>query len=140
MTKKTIAERLQEARKLPAYWIEKLTLDVTSKLWAAMKQRELTQAALAQKVGKQAPYVNRVLNGNHNVTLSTLVSLAHALDMEVKIDLVEKDQFSQILVADSVNASSPVGFANPVQPKLRVVRNQTYLLADNNDTWALLAA
>jgi transcriptional regulator with XRE-family HTH domain len=140
MTKKTMAERFQAARKLPSYWIEKATLDITSKLWSSMRERQLTQVALAQKVDKKAAYVSRVMNGNHNVTLKTLVTLAHALEMEVKFDLVEISSFSGAVESTSTsNPASIPGIAAPVQPLLRVVNSKSYDLAANG-YWEKLAA
>lgn len=134
---KTMSERLQEARKLPAYWVERAVLQITGKLWDAMLQKNMTQAALAQKVEKNATYVNRVLNGNHNVTLKTLVTFAHALDLEVKIDLVEKTHFVATIATDIVinKASSSVSARGRFQ-----LLSSTQVPLAANDTYLKMAA
>jgi transcriptional regulator with XRE-family HTH domain len=134
---KTISERLQEARKLPAYWVERAVLQITGKLWDAMTQKNLTQAALAQKVDKKPTYVNRVLNGNHNVTLKTLVTLAHALDMEVKIDLVEKSNFVASIATNSV--INKAAYNASVRGRFHLVSSQE-LFSAANENYLTLAA
>jgi transcriptional regulator with XRE-family HTH domain len=47
------------------------------------RQRELTQEALAEKLGMLTPNYARVEQGRANVTVDTLVRIAHALDVEL---------------------------------------------------------
>lgn len=82
---------LQDAKASPTYWAERVMLDFTSQLWVRLKQLGWTQKDLADKVGKKQPYVSRVLNGNHNATVETLVTLAHAAGLEVKLSLESLD-------------------------------------------------
>ena len=131
---KTIAERLHEARKLPSYWVERAILQITGQLWEVMTQRNMTQTALAQKVDKKPTYVNRVLNGNHNVTLKTLVTLAHALEMEVKIDLVQRTNFTATI--STVNKASPSA-SGP--NRLQLVSSEQIFVAAN-DAYLKMAA
>lgn len=128
---------MAEARKLPAYWVERAALQITSKLWDAMTQKNMTQAALAQKVEKKPTYVNRVLNGNHNVTLKTLVTLAHALDMEVKIDLVERTNFVATIATNSV--INKVGASESARSRFQLLSSTQVPLAAN-DTYLKMAA
>lgn len=78
---------LKDAKASPTYWAERLMLDFTSQLWARLQHLGWTQKDLADKVGKKPPYVSRVLNGSHNATVETLVTLAHAAGLEVKVSL-----------------------------------------------------
>jgi transcriptional regulator with XRE-family HTH domain len=86
-----LSRAIADARKTAAYWTERAVLDYTSKLWGKMKERDLSQRALAQRVAKSPAYVSRVLNGSHNVTIKTMVELAHAIDYRLRIELVPED-------------------------------------------------
>ena len=50
----------------------------------------INRAKLANLLNVSPPAVTKILNGNSNFTLKTLISLADALDMELKVDFVEK--------------------------------------------------
>lgn len=139
MVKGSFADRLKNARELPSYWVEKAVLEFTSKLWSSMKQKGLTQAQLASKVDKQAPYVNRVLNGNHNVTLKTMVTLAHAVELELKIDLVEKTNFQKTITAASLVNHSSITKTAGHQSGLRLISTKSYA-TPANDEYGNLAA
>ncbi|MFM0210420.1 helix-turn-helix transcriptional regulator [Paraburkholderia sediminicola] len=78
-------EAFERAKESPAYWTESALLDVARNLLARMKKLGVTQKTLAERMGRKAPYVNRVLSGRHNVTVETLSEAAHALGMRVDI-------------------------------------------------------
>lgn len=48
------------------------------------KQLKLSQAELAQKIGKTRPYISQVENGR-DLQLSNLVTIANALKMSIKL-------------------------------------------------------
>jgi len=54
---------------------------------AARKRRGLTQAELADKIGTRQSVISRIESGDHLPSLSTLIRLARALDMELYIVL-----------------------------------------------------
>ena len=89
---RSIKRMLERARKSPAYWTERAVLDFTSALWQVMQRRQCSQADLARKLEKNPAFVSRVLNGASNVTLRTMVEMAHALDARVRISVVEAER------------------------------------------------
>ncbi len=84
---KSYKELFEEARKSPEYWTEHAVLDYTTALWAQMQEKQVTQAELARSADIAPSMLSRVLNGTHNVTMRTMVRLAHALGMRVRISL-----------------------------------------------------
>lgn len=48
------------------------------------KELKMSQASLAEKVGKQRPYISRIENGE-DIRLSNFALLAHALGLSVQI-------------------------------------------------------
>jgi transcriptional regulator with XRE-family HTH domain len=112
-------EAFERAKESPAYWTESALLDAARNLIARMKKLGITQKTLAERMGRKAPYVNRVLSGRHNVTVETLSEAAHALGMRVDI------RFEPLKDERSI-ASLTTGPATPLratgQPALRLVK------------------
>jgi transcriptional regulator with XRE-family HTH domain len=59
---------------------EEAALHLVSEIRRVMEEAGVTQAELARRIGKSRAYVSRVLNYNPNMTLRSLVVLAHALE------------------------------------------------------------
>lgn len=55
--------------------------EVGRRLRELRRQRDLTQEALAEKLGMLAPNYARIEQGRVNVTIDTLVRIANALDV-----------------------------------------------------------
>ena len=63
---------------------------LAGKIEQAMREKNLTVTALAQKMGTSRAAVDRILNPrNPSITLHTLEKAAHALGKRWKFDLVE---------------------------------------------------
>ena len=56
------------------------------------KEQKLTQEEVARRSGVSRPNIARFENGRYNPSLEMMVRVAAALDMRVKISLVEKDE------------------------------------------------
>lgn len=114
-------EALAKAKETPGYWIEKSLLDVAGRLLARMKELGVSQKDLADKMGKKAPYINRVLSGKHNVTIETLGEAAFALGMTVDVSFqpIRKEQKQGLLTTSNEFVSQiKVG-----PPKLRIIKS-----------------
>jgi len=70
--------------------LESLILDITEKISIKMKQKGMNRVKLAQSLNVSPPAVTKILNGTSNFTLRTLLSLADALDFNLKIDFEDK--------------------------------------------------
>ena len=80
-------DRMLVARSSPAYLTEAAVLDFTVSLWDAMQSEGVSQAELARRIDSAPAYVSRVLGGADNVTLRTMVRMAYALGLRVRVDL-----------------------------------------------------
>ncbi len=56
-------------------------------LEAEMKRQELTHTDVAWTLGKKRPYISRVLGTPANMTIKSIVELAHAVGLKVEITL-----------------------------------------------------
>jgi len=75
--------------------LETLILNITEKICERMQQKKINRTRLAEKLKVSAPAVTKILNGNSNFTLKTLLSVADALDLELKIDFVDRSTISK---------------------------------------------
>ena len=66
------------------------TDDVAARIIQVMRTRGLSQRALANRLGKSASYVSRVLGGGVNLTLRTIAEFETALDAEVLVAPAER--------------------------------------------------
>ena len=58
----------------------------------ARLKRQMTQKALAEKMGITSMLVSRIENGHSNITLKTLQRIADALDMDLEIHFKPKHE------------------------------------------------
>ena len=83
----TLKVRTAKARATHAYRAEGASLRFTGDLLAQMKSRGVTRSALAGMIGTPPAYITKILRGETNFTLDTMVKIAHALDCEVSVQL-----------------------------------------------------
>ena len=82
---KTAAEA---ARETHAYRAEGASIRFTEDLVARMKADGLTRSALAEKIGASPAYVTKILRGDTNFTLDSMVKIASALGCDLTIGLL----------------------------------------------------
>jgi plasmid maintenance system antidote protein VapI len=80
----------QEAEQHADYWIDGPISEFTEDLSRLMAEKEVTRAELARRMGTSRAYITKMLGGNANFTLLTMVKLAMALDGAVHIHISDK--------------------------------------------------
>lgn len=83
-------EKIQKFRDDVDFLTETAILDFTEKVVDKVQKLGLSRAELAQKLGVSKPFVTKLLNGNPNMTIKTMVSIAHALECELNLELCPK--------------------------------------------------
>lgn len=90
--KKPLLEGLAEKYKDdPDFIFEGAILDFTEAVCEKMEKDGVSRAQLAERLAKTRAFVTRTLNGQPNLTLRTMVRIAHALNSELSIHLTTKD-------------------------------------------------
>jgi transcriptional regulator with XRE-family HTH domain len=79
-----------------AFRLETLIINTTEKICEHMKLKSISRTDLAQRLEVSSPAVTKILNGNSNFTLKTLLALADALGLELKVDFQEKNACTAI--------------------------------------------
>lgn len=70
--------------------LETLIYKITEKISERMDQKRINRTKFAQLLKISPPAVTKILNGNSNFTLKTLLSIADALELDMQIDFKEK--------------------------------------------------
>lgn len=78
---------------------EGIVLNLNEKIVSKMKDLRISRADLARKLGVTKAFVTKLLNGNHNLTVKTMVSIARALESDLTLDLCPRG-FEQKRVID----------------------------------------
>jgi len=80
--------------------LEKIILNITEQICKKMKEKNINRSRLAEILNVSPAAVTKILNGNSNFTLRTLLSLSDALDSELTVQLRDN-----ICEADSYNST-----------------------------------
>jgi transcriptional regulator with XRE-family HTH domain len=92
MSTRSFRELFAEARQSDAYWEERAALDFTEAVYRRMAALGLTKSQLAERLGTSPAYVTKILGGQGNFTLKTMVRLARALESEAVVHLAHKEE------------------------------------------------
>lgn len=84
---RTFSELFQQAEQHEDYWLAGAILEFTESVVREMERRGMTRTELAQRLGATPAYVTKILRGQVNFTLATMVKLARALDAELSVQL-----------------------------------------------------
>lgn len=79
-----LKNELIEASSRLTFRTEEFVLDFVNQIYELMDKKGITQADLSTIMNKKTSYISRTLNAPHNITAKTMVSLAMALNCEIK--------------------------------------------------------
>lgn len=83
----SFSDLLRDARARDEYWIEDAILQFTMQLHNLMQEQGLSKTELANRIQASQPYITRILKGQDNLTIATMVKLAKAVGATVQISL-----------------------------------------------------
>lgn len=91
-TKNWFRQRLALAEKTFDFRLESILIEVAENLALFMKEQNLTRSQLADRLGVSPPYITKILNGNPNLTIKTMLKLADALNQDLEINFKTKQK------------------------------------------------
>ena len=88
MSGTTLNERIRKATSRDTYQTAKVIEKLTNNIYEIMECQGMSQSDLADRLGTTRAWINKLLQGDHNMTIKTAVSVVHALgyDLEYKIN------------------------------------------------------
>jgi plasmid maintenance system antidote protein VapI len=88
--KKSFKELFDQAKTRNTYWVGSLILDFTDGLHKIMEESGVSRSELARRLGVSPAYITKVLRGNVNFTLDSMVRLVRAAGGEVSLQVAPK--------------------------------------------------
>ncbi len=73
------------------YWLAGAVQAFTEEIFRLMEEQGVSRAELARRLGTSPAYVTKILRGNANFTLASMVKLAKALGSELQIELAPRE-------------------------------------------------
>jgi len=83
-------DRVNELRDDPEYETELLLFDINELIASRLDELGMRKADLAERLGVSKAFVTKLLRGNQNVTMRTLVNVANALGTRIDIEFLPK--------------------------------------------------
>ncbi len=87
---KSVAERFKEmlerAEKRDSYHVEAAKFELSEQIYTAMEEKGISEAEFSRRLGVSRAYVNKILQGNANLTIESLVKIGRALEREFKFE------------------------------------------------------
>jgi transcriptional regulator with XRE-family HTH domain len=80
----------ERAEASPDYWHEIPVVEFTEDLCRLMEEKQVSRAELARRIGTSRAYITKLLGGDANFTLMTMVKLAMALDGAVHVHIADR--------------------------------------------------
>ncbi len=80
----------ERAEASPLYWHEAAVHEFIFDLQRLMEEKKVSRAELARRIGTSRAYITKLLGGDANFTLMTMVKLAMALDGAVHVHIADQ--------------------------------------------------
>ena len=80
----------EEAEASVEYWMAGPEIEFCEDLCRLMKEKKVSRAELARRIGTSRAYITKLLAGGANFTLTTMVKLAMALDGAVHVHIADQ--------------------------------------------------
>jgi|SRR6185295_98354 len=81
---------VERAEASPFYWHEVAVDEFIMDLHRRMEEQHVSRAELARRIGTSRAYITKLLGGNANFTLTTMVKLAMALGGAVHVHISDQ--------------------------------------------------
>lgn len=80
-----LREKINAARGTVDYRLEKILFQLGEDMCLLMEQQGLSRTQLAERMGVSPAYITKILDGNPNLTIKSLLKLSDALGRELTI-------------------------------------------------------
>jgi ribosome-binding protein aMBF1 (putative translation factor) len=92
----------------PEFLTEEKILDFTERVVLEMDKKGISRVQLATSLGRSKAFVTKLLKGDANMTIKTMVTVAQALGCNLHLDLYPKGFCAHTLCIGDSSAFEPV--------------------------------
>lgn len=110
----------------PEFILEGALLQFTDKISLEMERQGMSKSDLARKIGKKPPFITRVLRGNSNITLATMVQILTALGLKFDFNFLHVTEDAARL---TTSKKEPQKSQKPDKQKKRHKENRNIILS-----------
>lgn len=121
---KWFTQKLDEFKGDVEFRTEEVILEMTERVVELMKKENINRTELAKRLGVKTPFISKLLNGNQNMRLKTMVSLSMALKYDLKISFDRRVSMSLNVVATPLHALPHIGWSG-TSPSTPATLSQT---------------
>lgn len=120
-----LRQTLEAARNTFEYRLEQVLFEVAEQTCKLVESQGITRSELAQRLAVTPAYITKLLNGNPNLTIESLLKLSDALGQTLDIRFAPK-----LEVAQSTTTSFVSGLSYPSVLKYAMTGPPTHLAAE----------
>jgi len=120
MANKSFKKLIEDAKKRDTFWTATLILEFTEGLQNLMGKSGISRIELAKRLGVSPAYVTKVMRGNVNFTVDSMVKLANAVGGRVHVHVApESHQVRWFDVIEKNPRRTPVWEQDKFEPASR---------------------
>lgn len=119
---------ISKAKQRNSYWVGKAIHDFTEELHDLMQQRAVSKAELARRIDCSPAYVSKVLRGDSNLTIDSMVKLVRAVDGQLCIHVTRQED--EVRWFDIIGPSRAVKRRVPSGNDFEVVESHSFTNLD----------
>lgn len=91
MAHKSLTSFFESSKERDSYWVEHAKFDFAMDLVGLLQKAGLSNSEFAERINVKAPYISKVLRGDENLTIQTMVKLVRALQGKLNIHVSEEN-------------------------------------------------
>lgn len=118
---KSFKDRLNSIKQSHSYRVEKVKIEFVRGITRVMRQKGITNSALAEQVDTSNAYITKVLRGDCNFTIDSMVKIAHGMGATIHIHVA--DNSASVRWLEKHTSKDEQGFE--VVPAERARRSET---------------
>lgn len=92
MNEKSFQDIYAEARERTSYWTADIIYSFTEELARAMEEQHISRSELSRRIRTSPAYVTKIMRGDVNFTVSTMVRLADAVGLGIEMKITSKEK------------------------------------------------
>lgn len=123
-------DMLSAAKERDEFWVERAILAITEEIVCLMDKQGISKSELAKRLEKNPSFVTKLLSGENNFTLETLVKIGRRLDCEFLSHFQQrsvKTEWMDFLVCEPAREIPAVDFSDKTTNYVSIceVRDET---------------
>ena len=111
-----------QAEKHSEYWVEGAILEFTDEVLRKLEASGLSRTELAARLGHSRPQISRLLSGQNNFTLRTMVEVSRALNCELRLHLQSQGMRTAWIEFEYGSVRRHIKIVSPVTADLDIVQ------------------